>query len=298
MLKRLFRWSVALAIVGAAVFWFVTAPKPLPEDALAGLEPDLARGEVVFNAAGCASCHAPEKAEGEEKLVLAGGRSFPSPFGTFLSPNISPDPEHGIGTWTAMDLANAMTRGLSPNGQHYFPAFPYTSYAKADLSDVVSLHGYLMTLPASSEPSKPHDVGFPFNIRRQLGGWKMLFFDDSWFVADGLNEEEQRGRYLVEALGHCGECHTPRNPLGGVTRSKWLAGAPNPSGKGTIPNITPAVLEWSNAEIAEYLDSGFTPEFDTAGGHMVEVVENFATLPPEDRDAVAAYLKKVPGVSN
>ena len=298
MLKRLFRWAVALAIVGAAVFWWVTSPNTLPDDALAGLEPDLERGETVFNASNCASCHAAPKAEGEEKLVLVGGRSFPSPFGTFLSPNISPDKEHGIGNWSAMDLANAMTRGVSPNGQHYFPAFPYTSYAKAELGDVVSLHAYLMTLPASAEPSKPHEVGFPFNIRRSLGGWKFLFYKDDWVLSEGLTEAEERGRYLVEALGHCGECHTPRNPLGGLNLGSWLGGAANPAGKGRIPNITPAVLDWSEPDIAEYLKSGFTPEFDTAGGHMVEVVENFALLSQEDRDAVAAYLKKVAPVDD
>ncbi|KMW57373.1 putative diheme cytochrome c-553 [Candidatus Rhodobacter oscarellae] len=293
MLKALFRWAVALALVGAAVFWWVTRPQTLPADALAGLEPDMARGEAVFYAAGCASCHAAPGAEGEAKLVLAGGRSFPSPFGTFLAPNISPDPAHGIGGWSAMDLANAMLKGVSPDGAHYFPAFPYGSYAKAELGDVVSLHAYLMTLPSSAEPSKPHEVGLPFNIRRSLGGWKFLFLNQDWVVADGLTEAETQGRYLVEALGHCGECHTARNPLGGMTLSAWLGGAPNPSGRGTIPNITPGKLSWSERDIAEYLKSGFTPDFDSAGGHMADVIENTAKLTDADRAAIAAYLKKV-----
>lgn len=297
MLKALFRWSVALALVGAAVFWWVTRPNTLDANALAGLEPDVAAGEQIFYAGGCASCHAAEKAEGEAKLVLSGGRAFPSPFGTFRAPNISSDPEYGIGNWSAMDLANAMKRGVSPEGQHYFPAFPYTSYTKAKLGDIVSLRAYLATLPASSTPSKPHDVGFPFNIRRSLGGWKMLFLKEDWTVTGDLTAQEQRGRYLVEALGHCGECHTARNPLGGLTLSKWLGGAPNPDGRGKVPNITLGKLDWSHADIAEYLSSGFTPEFDTAGAQMADVVENTSHLPPEDRAAIAVYLKVVTAVN-
>ncbi len=291
-MKPIFRWAVALAIVGAAVFWWVTRPTSLAAEALAGLEPDLAQGELVFHAAGCASCHAAPGAEGEAKLVLAGGRSFASPFGTFYAPNISPGPQ-GIEGWSALDLANAMVHGTSPQGQHYFPAFPYTSYVRADLADIVSLHGYLMTLPVSEAENRAHDVGFPFNIRRSLGGWKFLNLKDGWVVAGDLTAEEERGRYLAEALGHCGECHTPRDPLGGLKLGAWLAGAPNPSGTGRIPNITPAKLDWSESDIAEYLKSGFTPEFDTVGGHMVEVVENTAKLPQSDRDALAAYLKRV-----
>jgi len=262
-------------------------------DALAGLVPDLAVGEQVFYAAGCASCHSTPGSVGEAKLVLGGGQTFPSPFGTFYAPNISPDPDHGIGGWSALDLANAMQHGISPAGQHYYPAFPYASYIKAELSDIMSLHAFLATLPSSAEPSKPHEVGFPFNIRRTLGGWKFLFLRPDWVVSGDLTPEETRGRYLAEALGHCAECHTPRNALGGLQLANWLGGAPNPDGKGKVPNITPGQLDWSSADIAEYLSSGFTPEFDTAGGHMVAVVENTAKLPPADRAAIAAYLKKV-----
>lgn len=297
-MRRVIRWLVALAVVGVAVAWFVTRPSPLPQDALAGLSPDLARGEQVFYAAGCASCHAAPEASGEAKLVLSGGQRFPSDFGTFLAPNISPDPEQGIGDWTAMDLANAMMRGVAPDGSHYYPAFPYASYALADPADVVSLHAFLQTLPASSTPSLPHEVGFPFNIRRTLGAWKVLYMPSDFVLTGDLSTEVARGRYLVEALGHCGECHTPRGPLGGMVRDRWLGSAANPSGKGRIPNITPAELLWSETEIADYLESGFTPEFDTAGGHMVDVIENTARLSNEDRLAIAAYLKAVPGVEN
>jgi mono/diheme cytochrome c family protein len=150
-----------------------------------------------------------------------------------------------------------------------------------------------MTLPSVTTPSLPHEVGFPFSIRRNLGGWKLLFLNDAWAVEGDLTAEETQGRYLVEALGHCGECHTPRNSLGGSDRSRWLAGGPIPAGEGSFPNITPAKLTWSTDEIVEYLTSGFTPDFDTASGHMALVVENTARLPVEDRAAIAAYLKKV-----
>ena len=295
-MRKLIGVLLALALIGAAVFWVVTRPSPLADDALAGLTPDAAHGEQVFWAGGCAACHADADATGDAKLVLRGGQRFPSPFGTFVAPNISSDPEHGIGGWTALDLANAMVRGVSPEGAHYYPVFPYASYAKADLQDIVDLHAFLATVPADTTPSLPHEVGFPFNIRRSLGGWKFLFLDDSWVVNGDLTPDETSGRYLVEALGHCGECHTPRNALGAMDRSRWLAGGPVPAGKGNFPNITPGTLDWSAADIVEYLTSGFTPDFDSAGGHMALVVENTKHLPPEDRAAIAAYLAKVPAI--
>ncbi|MDP4033455.1 MAG: cytochrome c [Pseudorhodobacter sp.] len=283
-----------LAVVGFGIFWVATAPRPLPASAVAGLTGDASRGEAVFWAAGCASCHAAPGAKGDDMLLLTGGQRFPSPFGTFLAPNISPDPSHGIGGWRLLDLANAMTRGVSPEGRHYYPAFPYGSFNKVSLQDIADLKAFLDTLPPSATPSLPHEVPFPFNIRRSLGGWKLLFLRDSWVLTGDLTPPGQRGRYLVEALAHCGECHTPRNLLGGMDKSRWLAGAPDPSGKGSIPNITPAKLTWTPAEIAEYLRSGFTPDYDSVGGAMAHVVENFARLPQSDRDAVAAYLTRVP----
>jgi mono/diheme cytochrome c family protein len=285
---------IAAAALAAGTGWFLTRPSPLPDDAMAGISADTAHGETVFWAAGCASCHSAAEAEGDARLILSGGQHFPSPFGTFVAPNISSDPTEGIGNWSALDLANAMTRGVSPSGQHYFPAFPYASYNKSDLQDIADLRAFLATLPADPRPSEPHDVMFPFNIRAALGGWKLLFLSHDWAVTGDLTPDEQRGRYLVEALGHCGECHTPRNLLGGMERSRWLAGGPVPAGKGRFPNITPAGLVWSQSDIAEYLKSGFTPDFDSAGGHMASVVENLAHLPDSDRLAIAAYLKKVP----
>ena len=288
-MRRLIRYAFLLAALGLGAFWVLTRPETLSDDALDGLTADATRGEQVFHASGCASCHSAPGAEGDAGLILSGGQNFPSPFGTFTAPNISSDPTHGIGSWTTMDLANAMKHGVSPDGQHYFPAFPYTSYARATLQDIVDLRAYLATLPASQVASLPHNVGFPFNVRRSLGGWKLLFADDSW-VTDASSPELERGRYLVEALGHCGECHTPRNVLGGTDRAQWLSGAPDPSGKGKIPSIRPPTLDWAQADLVYYFESGFTPEFDSVGGHMAHVVANLSKLPPEDRAAIAAYL--------
>jgi mono/diheme cytochrome c family protein len=233
------------------------------------------------------------EATGEAELLLVGGQRFPSDFGTFVAPNISPSAA-GIGGWSVADLGNALMRGVSPEGAHYYPALPYTSYAKMQPQDVADIHAYMQTLPPSDVESLPHDIGFPFNIRRSIGGWKLLFLNDDWVLQGDLTAEETRGREIVEALAHCAECHTPRNALGGMDLSRWMAGAPNSSGAGNIPNITPAKLTWSNGEIVSYLTSGFTPDYDSVGGHMVHVVENMAKLPDSDRAAVAAYLKKLP----
>ena len=292
---RLLPAIAVLALGGAAAGWWITAPAPLPATTFEGLTGDALRGETVFTAAGCASCHMAPEAGGDAELVLAGGQRFASPYGTFIAPNISPSPQ-GIGGWSVADLGNALMRGVSPEGAHYYPALPYASYAKMQPQDVADIHAYMQTLPPSDATSQPHEVAFPFNIRRSLGVWKALYLDDGWIVDGDLTPEEIRGREIVEALAHCGECHTPRTALGGMDIARWLAGAPNPSGEGRIPGITPAQLTWSTGEIVTYLTSGFTPEYDSAGGHMAHVVENMAKLPQGDRQAVAAYLKKVPAV--
>jgi len=284
-----------LAVAAAAGAWWLTAPQPLPAGTFDGITGDPARGALTFTPAGCASCHMAPAAEGEAQLVLAGGQRFPSPFGTFVAPNISPSAQ-GIGGWSVADLGNALMRGVSPEGAHYYPALPYASYAKMQPQDVADIHAYMQTLPPSDTASAPHELGFPFTIRRSIGLWKALYLDDTWVIGGDLTPEEQRGRDIAEALAHCGECHTPRDALGGMDRTRWLAGAPNPSGEGTIPNITPAKLTWSQGEIVTYLTTGFTPEFDSVGGHMAHVVANMAELPDSDRKAVAAYLAKVPPV--
>jgi mono/diheme cytochrome c family protein len=293
-MRRVLRWLIGLGLLGAAAGWFLTAPAALDArfDALPAGE--ASAGALVFAAAGCASCHAAPGAKGDAKLVLAGGLAFASDFGTFYAPNISAHPEAGIGSWSLPDFARAVTKGVSPAGQHYYPAFPYSAYQHMTPGDVADLFAYLHSLPADETPSRAHDVGFPFNIRRTLGGWKLLFMKDDFVLTGDLPDEVQRGRYLVEGLAHCGECHTARNALGGPKRDEWLAGAPNPAGKGRIPNITPGALQWSQADLIDYFKTGFTPDYDSAGGEMAEVIENLGQLPQSDLAAIAAYLKAVP----
>ena len=292
MHRRLYALS-AVALFGLGGFWLLTAPNTAPSSVYDGVTGSASAGESVFWASGCASCHMAKDATGGAQLVLSGGQEFASPFGTFVAPNISPDPVAGIGGWTLAEFGNAIQNGVSPEGQHLFPALPYNAYNKMTLQDVADLKAFMDGLPPSDVASLPHKVGFPFNIRRSLGIWKRLFLNADWVVAGDLTEEQTRGRYIVEAMAHCGECHTPRNVLGGLQRDKWLGGAALPDGKGRTPNITPDKLTWSDAEIVEYLTSGFTPEYDSVGGHMVHVVENMARLPESDRRAVAAYLKLV-----
>lgn len=279
--------------LSAGVLWWLTAPPPAHPTPILSDTGDPARGREVFLAGGCAACHSPPDAKASDLPTLSGGRAFVTPFGTFRAPNISPDPEAGIGRWRAADLARAMRDGVSPDGRHYYPAFPYSSYIRASDSDIQALWAYLMTLPASSRPSEPHSLRFPFNLRRTIGIWKRLYLRRDWVLEAPSDARIERGRYLVEALGHCGECHTPRNFLGGLIRERWLGGAPNPAGEGRIPNITPGSLDWSSDEILEYLTTGFRPDFDTAGGDMVEVIENISRLPEGDRRAIVAYLKAV-----
>ena len=294
-MKRLLLLVLLCAVLGAGLGWYLTAPPPLDREYAAGHQPDAANGALVFAAAGCASCHAAPEATGADKLVLAGGHRFASDFGMFIAPNISPGPQ-GIGGWDLPAFARAVTQGVSPEGQHYFPAFPYTSYAGMTPEDVSDLFAYMAGLPVSDAPSLDHEVGFPFNIRRALGGWKLLFAHEGHQLDGDFGPELTRGRYLVEVLGHCAECHTPRNALGGLERSAWLSGAPNPSGKGEIPNITPGALDWSESDLVYYFESGFTPDYDSVGGSMAAVVSNLAQLPESDRVAIAAYLKAIPPI--
>ena len=295
-MRRILTILIVLGLVGLGVFWVVTTPHPRDMTAYAGLTGDKAHGEQVFWATGCASCHAAFGAKDAARLVLSGGQKFASPFGTFLAPNISTDPIEGIGGWSLEAFVHAVQDGISPGGQHYFPAMPYVAYAKMAPQDVVDLKAYMDGLPASATASLPHEVGFPFNIRRSLGGWKFLFAGGDYVLQGDLSAQVQRGRYIAEAMAHCGECHTRRNPLGGLTTSKWLGGAPLPDGKGTVPNVTPAKLKWSAEDIFAFLTTGFTPDFDVVGGPMAHVVDNMTHLPEADVRAVVAYLQAVPAV--
>lgn len=295
MLRRLGAGLVVLGLIGLAAFWLLTRPESLSAETRAALRdhvPDAARGEEVFWAGGCASCHAApgvlSTAPVEARMVLSGGRAFATPFGTFHAPNISPDPVAGIGGWTLEQFATALTLGVSPTGAHYYPAFPYTTYAHASPGDIADLWAFWQGLPADPTPSVAHEVGFPFSMRRGLGLWKLLNFHRDFATPEPEDAEQARGRYLVEALGHCAECHTPRDALGGLRRSEWMRGGPNPVGQGRIPALPPE--GWSAFDIAAFLETGFTPEFDTAGGEMADVVANISRIAAPDRAAIAAYL--------
>lgn len=298
MLRRLLLALVALGLAGGGAAWILSAPRPLPAETLAALPAgDAERGQAVFWAGGCTSCHAAPKAEDAARFRLAGGVRLVTPFGTFVAPNISPDRTDGIGAWTEADFANAMLRGVSPEGTPFYPAFPYASYARMSLADVADLWAFLQTLPPVAGRAPDHELGFPFNIRRGVGLWQRLFLSEAPVMAvDTADPRLVRGRYLVEGPGHCGECHTPRTIAGASDLGRWLAGGPAPEGDGTIPDLTPGgpLGDWSEGDIAYYLESGFTPDFDSVGGSMAEVQRNMAELPAADRDAIAAYLRVVP----
>ena len=294
---RILGGLVVLGLAGLGVFWLVTAPSTIEASTLkADYKPDLANGETMFTIGGCVSCH---KTPGQpERLKLGGGLGLASPFGTFYAPNISSDPANGIGGWSEVEFVNAVMRGVGRHGEHLFPALPYTSYQHMKMEDVRDLWAYIKTVPPVADPSKPHAVDFPFNIRRTLGGWKLLFVDQKPFVPDASKSAQwNRGAYLVEGPGHCSECHSPRNVIGGIKSGERYAGGADPEGKGWVPNITPhadGIGDWKEAEIAEFLKTGLTPTFDSAGGSMAEVIENTSRLTDADRAAIANYLVSLP----
>jgi mono/diheme cytochrome c family protein len=296
MLQRLLRGAALAGVAAFGVFWWLTAAPTPPAATESPHAPDLANGQTTFNAAGCSACHA---VPGQpDRLKLGGGLAIPSPFGTFYAPNISPDPADGIGRWSEADFVNAVMRGISPAGYHYFPVLPYTSYAHAKRDDIRDLFAYLKTLAPVSGKVRDHDVPFPFNIRRNIGIWKWLFMDGKPFVPDASRSASwNRGAYLVGSLGHCAECHSPRNFLGGIVAAQRFAGGPNPEGEGWVPNITQKGLgDWSEKDIAYFLETGELPDGDNAGGSMARVIRNTSQLPPEDRAAIAEYLKSLPPV--
>jgi mono/diheme cytochrome c family protein len=296
MTRRILLGAVLAGAAALALYGWLTA---VPAGSVLGASahtPDLANGLTVFNAGGCSSCHA---VPGQpDRLRLGGGLAIVSPFGTFYAPNISPDPVDGIGRWTEAEFVAAVTKGISPDGFHYFPAFPYTSYQHAGVEDVRDLFAYLKTLAPVSGKVRDHEVPFPFNIRRNIGIWKWLYVDGKPFMPDAARSASwNRGAYLVGSLGHCAECHSPRNALGGVIAAQRFAGGPNPEGEGWVPNITQKGLgDWSEKDIAYFLETGATPDGDSAGGPMARVIKNTSQLPAADRAAMADYLKSLPSV--
>jgi mono/diheme cytochrome c family protein len=267
-------------------------------------QPDTAavkRGEYLFNAGGCLGCHTDTKNNG---VLLAGGRALGTPFGTFYGPNITPDIQYGLGRWSEADFIRAMRHGERPNGANLFPVFPYTSFTKIGDADLKDLWAYLRTVAPVAQPNREHDVGFPFNIRAGMTAWKWLNFTAGAFRPDPARPAEvNRGAYLVQALAHCGECHTPRNIMGGLDASRAYAGTPDgPEGE-RVPNITPhpetGIGKWSAGDLLDLLKQGMTPDGDFVGGSMGEVVRNTTgKLTDEDVRAVVAYLRTLPPIEN
>ncbi|MDB5360069.1 MAG: hypothetical protein JWO51_1366 [Rhodospirillales bacterium] len=255
----------------------------------------VARGEYLTRAGGCFSCHTvPGNAE------MAGGRALATPFGTFYTPNITPDRETGIGAWTDAQFLRALRQGIRPDGANYFPVFPYTSFTGVTDADALAIKAYLFSRPPVHRPNRPHDVAFPFSWRFLQAGWKLLFFSQGPFRPEPAQDGTvQRGAYLVTSLAHCGECHTPRNRLGGLRSSLALSGTKDgPDGK-PVPNITPdeatGIGKWDRGDIATLLKTGMTPEESKVKGAMREAVEDgLKYLSDADRDAIAAYLLTLP----
>ena len=296
MVRKLILLAVLAAILGLAAFWVLTIPQTVSASALDPHTPNLANGKTLFNIGGCTSCHATPGQK--DRTKLGGGLALKSPFGTFYPPNISSDPDDGIGAWTEAQFVTAMTKGTSPQGEHLYPAFPYTSYQRISYRDQRDLFAFIKTLPAVQGRAPEHELGFPFNIRRLVGLWKLLFLDGEPFQPDPSKPDDwNRGAYLVNGAGHCAECHSPRNFLGGIVKSERFAGGPNPEGKGWVPNITQKGLaKWTVKDIAYLLETGFTLDGDSVGSTMTEVVRNTALISEDDRLAIATYIKSLPPV--
>jgi mono/diheme cytochrome c family protein len=297
MLRKLLILAAIAVVIGLGIFWFITMPATVSASALGPHTPDLENGKTMFYAGGCSSCHATPKQE--DKTRLGGGLGLKSPFGTFFAPNISSDRNDGIGGWSEADFVTAMLKGTSPSGSHYYPAFPYASYQRMKQADVRDLFAYLKTLPAVAGKVRDHDLPLYFKLRRMLGGWKFLFLDGRTFEPDPSKSAQwNRGAYLVNGPGHCAECHSPRNMLGGIIASQRFAGGPDPEGgDGWVPNITQVGIgDYSQQDVERVLESGDMPNGDSVGGPMGNVVANTSKLSPDDRATIAAYVKSLPPV--
>jgi mono/diheme cytochrome c family protein len=271
---------------------------------VATADPSPTRGQQVFYATGGCTCHTNFPGEGPGAPSLAGGRPMKTPFGVFYSTNITSDAKTGLGKWSDADFIRAMREGLSPEGQHYFPVFPYTSFTGLRDRDLIDLKSYLDSLPAIERTNRPPDAPFPFSWRATLTGWKWMNFNPARIEKDPVHDEQwNRGNYLVNAAAHCGECHTPRTLTGGLDRSLWLAGSEQgPEGE-LAPNITPhretGIGTWSIADLVWYLEMGLKPDGDDTQGLMSEVIEHgYTNLPAADLEAIAVYLKSLEAIDN
>ena len=301
------RYGFRLALLGAvfllASLWWLSRPEPLPALAVSGdnlSETDINRGEYLVNIAGCVSCHTDADNGGAH---LAGGVKLDTPFGSFFAPNITSDRETGIGDWSFANFAGAMHLGITPAGARYYPAFPYTSYTQIHFSDLRAMYDYLQATPPIKRRNKPHEIPWYIN-RLMLPAWQALFFRPGIFQADIAHDESlNRGAYIVNALTHCSECHTPRNLFGATRRGLFLAGADVGPDGDPVPNITSSesdgIGDWDEDELLLYLEEGELPDGDYAGGAMVDVIDNSTSMMnPADLQGVIRYLLSVPAVDH
>jgi mono/diheme cytochrome c family protein len=289
--------AALLGAAGAAAFLFLTTPSPLPAGVIpAHYRPDLANGQVLFHAGSCLYCHkAPKGTPGPGAGLPVGGAPFKTPVGTFYPGNLTPDGETGIGRWSESDFVNAMVRGLSPDGRHYFPAFPYPSFARMRIEDILDLRAYLMSQPAVRSPGREPGIPFLAVARRGVGLWNRLGLRETPVEPDPARGASwNRGAYLVQAPGHCGECHTPRNLLMVPDPTRFLAGGKHPAGEGRVPSLRGLVRRKrykDAADLALALQYGESFGYDKlSSGGMGAIQTNLALLPEQDLQAIAEYL--------
>ena len=286
----LFRISNLAAILGLAGCFCSMSIALASEDL-------LEHGKYVFYAAGCISCHTRDE-------LMAGGRTIDTPFGTFYPPNTTPQREYGIGAWSEEEFVRALREGVSPQGEHYYPAFPYPSYTGMTQQDMHALYAYLMTLPESTRAIRPHNLYWPFSIRPMMSYWKAGRFTPGEFSIDPEKSTQwNRGAYLANALGHCGECHTPRDYLGATRRDRYLAGTCAGPEEKRVPNITPdretGIGNWTYEQLMTFLRTGKRPDGVFTGSIMVEVLGTSSMrLTGGDLHSLALYLQSVPPIHN
>jgi mono/diheme cytochrome c family protein len=281
-----------IGLTSALVFLlpFLGAPAKAQEDPAA-----VDRGRYLFHATACDSCHTDHPNRG---AFLAGGRRMATEFGTFYVPNITPDRETGIGGWSAEDFRRAMIEGRTPAGSHYYPVFPYRWYTGMTDGDVADMWAYLRSVPPVRNHVREHDLPFPFNLRFLLLGWKLINFDPGTTVHDPERSDAwNRGAYLINHLGHCGACHTPKVLFGAAFRSdKFLAGSGViPGSPYPAPNITPhdvtGIGQWTIEDMVRALQRSIRPDGVPIRGPMAEYVDSGSShLSEQDLKAAATYL--------
>jgi mono/diheme cytochrome c family protein len=288
--------AAVAAVVGGGLFWLVTTPQPLAAAALPQHTADLANGERLYHAAGCYSCHKPAPdLKLDDTTLPAGGAPLKTPVGTFYPPNLTPDAETGIGTMTDIAFVNAVQRGLSPEGEHLIPAFPYASYARMKVEDVLDIRAYLASLKPVSSPEKAPDMMLEPLIRRGVGLWKLMALNATPWQADPAHTASwNRGAYLVNGPGHCAECHTPRDVFMVPRTAQAFMGGAHPGGEGKVPSLHNLV---ESKRYTDQADVSSALAFGEMGGYkhvsssgMGEVQGNISQLPQADIDAIAEYL--------